>query len=120
MCISCGCGKPDDNHGDERNITSEDINQAAIAAGTTRDRAIQHMLDGLQQMSQHQPPSGQQQDMNQAQPPAGQQQDDPHQTAQNQTSSVHKTATRTPGEPASSGDGDSGTAFANDLQNPAS
>ena len=36
MCISCGCGKPNDDHGDARNITMQDVDQAAEAAGTTR------------------------------------------------------------------------------------
>lgn len=44
MCISCGCGKPNDDHGDSRNITLDDLNQAAAAAGTTRDRVLQNIL----------------------------------------------------------------------------
>lgn len=43
MCISCGCGKPNDDHGDSRNITLDDLNQAAAAAGTTRDRVLQNI-----------------------------------------------------------------------------
>ncbi len=44
MCISCGCGEPNDDHGDSRNITLDDLNQAAAAAGTTRDRVLQNMM----------------------------------------------------------------------------
>ena len=44
MCISCGCGTPNDDHGDSRNITLDDLNQAAAAAGTTRDRVLQNIL----------------------------------------------------------------------------
>jgi hypothetical protein len=44
MCLTCGCGKPNDNHGDSRNITMDDLNQAAEAAGTTRDRVIQNFM----------------------------------------------------------------------------
>ena len=29
MCMSCGCGKPNDNHGDVRNITLSNLEQAA-------------------------------------------------------------------------------------------
>jgi len=48
MCISCGCGKPDDDHGDARNITMKDLDQAAQAAGTTRDRVLQNIMQGSQ------------------------------------------------------------------------
>ena len=48
MCISCGCGKPDDDHGDPRNITMQDLDQAAKAAGTTRDRVLQNIMQGSQ------------------------------------------------------------------------
>jgi hypothetical protein len=47
MCLSCGCGKPNDDHGDSRNITMDDFNQAAEAAGTTRDKVIQNIMNGL-------------------------------------------------------------------------
>ena len=33
MCVSCGCNKPNDDHGDSRNITLNQIQQAAQAAG---------------------------------------------------------------------------------------
>lgn len=51
MCISCGCGSPNDDHGDSRNITLQDIDQAAVAAGTTRDRILQNITRGSQQDS---------------------------------------------------------------------
>src|SRR6266567_1827836 len=51
MCISCGCGKPDDDHGDARNITMRDIDQAAQAAGTTRAKVLQNLAQGSQQGS---------------------------------------------------------------------
>lgn len=46
MCMSCGCGSPNDDHGDSRNITMNDVDQAAQAAGTTRDRVLQNMNGG--------------------------------------------------------------------------
>jgi hypothetical protein len=46
MCVSCGCGRPNDDHGDSRNITLNDLDQAAIAAGTTRDKVLQNMMGG--------------------------------------------------------------------------
>lgn len=51
MCISCGCGKLNDEHGDSRNITLQDLDQAAQAAGTTRDRVIQNITQGAQSPS---------------------------------------------------------------------
>ena len=46
MCLSCGCGQPNDDHGDSRNITLNDIDQAAKAAGTTRDKVLQNITGG--------------------------------------------------------------------------
>ncbi len=46
MCLSCGCGKPDDDHGDSRNITMSDLDRAAEAAGTTRDQVVQNIMNG--------------------------------------------------------------------------
>ena len=46
MCVSCGCGRPNDDHGDSRNITLNDLDQAAIAAGTTRDKVLQNIMGG--------------------------------------------------------------------------
>ena len=46
MCVSCGCGRPNDDHGDSRNITLNDLDQAAIAAHTTRDKVLQNMMGG--------------------------------------------------------------------------
>lgn len=48
MCISCGCGNPDDDHGDARNITLKDLDQAAEAAGTTRHRVLQNIMQGME------------------------------------------------------------------------
>lgn len=44
MCMSCGCGKPDDDHGDSRNITMDDLKRAAEAAGTTPDKVTQNIM----------------------------------------------------------------------------
>jgi hypothetical protein len=51
MCISCGCGNPNDDHGDARNITMQDVDQAAEAAGTTRAKVLQNIMQGSQQTS---------------------------------------------------------------------
>lgn len=51
MCMSCGCGSPNDNHGDERNITQDDLDRAAQAANVSRDQAAQNVMDCCQQVS---------------------------------------------------------------------
>lgn len=43
MCLSCGCGVPDEDHGDERNITMADIQDAADAAGLTVDEVLDNI-----------------------------------------------------------------------------
>jgi hypothetical protein len=43
MCVSCGCGEPNERHGDERHITQEDLDQAAEAAETSREQVIQNI-----------------------------------------------------------------------------
>jgi hypothetical protein len=54
MCVSCGCGRPNDDHGDSRNITLNDLDQAAIAAGTTRDKVLQNIMGGARNTSNQQ------------------------------------------------------------------
>lgn len=43
MCASCGCGKPNDNHGDTANITSEDIERAARAADISPTQVVENL-----------------------------------------------------------------------------
>ena len=50
MCMSCGCGTPNDAHGDKRNITVDDMNNAAQAAGITPQQAAQNIADASQNM----------------------------------------------------------------------
>ncbi len=52
MCMSCGCGKPSDNHGDSRNITQQDLNAAAEAAGIGPAQAVQNIMNTYQQVSE--------------------------------------------------------------------
>jgi hypothetical protein len=52
MCVSCGCGKPNDNHGDDRHITQDDLNRAAQAAGISPSQAAQNIMNACQPTSQ--------------------------------------------------------------------
>ena len=47
MCLSCGCGKPSDQHGNPDNITMEDLQAAADAAGISADEAARNIQDGM-------------------------------------------------------------------------
>lgn len=43
MCANCGCGIPEDKHGDERNITWSQIEQAAAANDQSTDEAVRNI-----------------------------------------------------------------------------
>ncbi len=51
MCLSCGCGEPNERHGDDRHITMDDLNAAAQASEIDAQQAAQNILDGLQRGS---------------------------------------------------------------------
>ena len=51
MCVSCGCGKLNDNHGDERNITIDQIQKAASAAGFSPSDVVKNMQKGVGQQA---------------------------------------------------------------------
>ena len=44
MCLTCGCGRPSDPHGDERNIVLAQLTAAAQAAGITTTEAAANVL----------------------------------------------------------------------------
>lgn len=50
MCISCGCGKYEDSHGDERNLTVSSLQRAAAAGSLTMDQVLQNMKAGSEEM----------------------------------------------------------------------
>ncbi len=49
MCASCGCGKPNDQHGDNRHITLKAVQDAASAADITPDEVVKNLSDSLKQ-----------------------------------------------------------------------
>ncbi len=51
MCASCGCGKPEDQMGDERNIVWRDVEQAAEAAGITPQEVAENILQASRQQA---------------------------------------------------------------------
>ena len=47
MCISCGCGKPNDNHGNKDLITKDGLDKAAKAAGMSSEDAAKNIADSI-------------------------------------------------------------------------
>jgi hypothetical protein len=45
MCLTCGCGEPNDNHGDSRHIIMDDLNNAAEAAEVSVDEAARNFQE---------------------------------------------------------------------------
>ena len=44
MCASCGCGEPNEQHGDRANITQSQIEDAAKAADISPQQAAENMM----------------------------------------------------------------------------
>ena len=51
MCATCGCGIPEDKHGDDRNINWSEIVAAAEANGITPEQAVQNAQEMARQQS---------------------------------------------------------------------
>jgi hypothetical protein len=49
MCLSCGCGEPNERHGNEANITMDDLRRAAEAANVDPEQAADNVHDGARQ-----------------------------------------------------------------------
>lgn len=43
MCVSCACGKPNDDHGDSRHITMKELEDAAAAAGVSVSEVVENI-----------------------------------------------------------------------------
>jgi hypothetical protein len=51
MCLSCGCGRPHDTHGDSRHITYEDVVAAGQAADLAPGEAASNVASTFRQMT---------------------------------------------------------------------
>jgi hypothetical protein len=47
MCLDCGCGEPNERHGDDRHITMDDVKAAAEASELSVDEAARNLAEGL-------------------------------------------------------------------------
>jgi len=45
MCLTCGCGEPNADHGDGRHITLNDLQAAAEAAEISADEAANNLQE---------------------------------------------------------------------------
>ncbi len=52
MCMSCGCGEPNEDHGNPDNITLDDLRRAAKAANIEPEQAADNIHDLASQMKQ--------------------------------------------------------------------
>ena len=49
MCLDCGCGEPNERHGDDRHITMDDMKAAAAASEISVEEAARNISDGVRQ-----------------------------------------------------------------------
>ena len=50
MCMNCGCGKPDDDHGVLANITARDLRRAGEANGQSMRTSVVNILAALDEL----------------------------------------------------------------------
>ena len=43
MCMSCGCNRPNERHGDNRNIIMQDLQEAATVAEISTAEAVKNI-----------------------------------------------------------------------------
>lgn len=50
MCMSCGCGAPNEDHGNPDNITLDDLKRAARAANIQPEQAADNIHDAAREL----------------------------------------------------------------------
>ena len=45
MCLNCGCGEPNEDHGNPANITAEDLRRAGDANDQSLRESAQHIVE---------------------------------------------------------------------------
>lgn len=51
MCLSCGCGQPNENHGNNDHITMPDLKKAALASNISIKEAARNIQKGAEENS---------------------------------------------------------------------
>ena len=50
MCLNCGCGQPDEDHGKPANITADGLRRAGEANGQSLRESAQHIIETVEQL----------------------------------------------------------------------
>ena len=58
MCYNCGCGMPDNDMGNPKNITNKTFEEAASAAGQSTEEAKRNTLKILQKQMEEKKTAG--------------------------------------------------------------
>ena len=48
MCMNCGCGQPNEDHGNPANITADDLKRAGEVNGQSLRESAQHILETVE------------------------------------------------------------------------
>lgn len=48
MCMNCGCGQPNEDHGKAANITAADLKRAGDANGQSLRESAQHIIETVE------------------------------------------------------------------------
>lgn len=51
MCMSCGCKMPNEDHGDQRNITMNELEDAARASNISVDEVVRNIQETSGEMT---------------------------------------------------------------------
>jgi hypothetical protein len=51
MCMNCGCGQPNEDHGNPANITAQDLQRAGDANGQSLRESAQHIVETVELMN---------------------------------------------------------------------
>ena len=57
MCMNCGCGQPNEDHGSPANITAADLQRAGEANGQSLRESAQHILETVELLQSSNRPS---------------------------------------------------------------
>ena len=57
MCLNCGCGQPDEDHGKPENITADALRAAADANGQSLRESAQHIIETVELLESSGPDS---------------------------------------------------------------
>ena len=52
MCMSCGCKQPNEDHGDQRNITMQDLQAAGQASDIGAQEVVRNIQQGFEEFGQ--------------------------------------------------------------------